>query len=205
MCASGASLRPPPRFAGFAEWREGWFRIYCDRHSMTTPNDAQPAHTGRKPFWKLRSLHLALVMALAGLLMWDQTPAPSNPPTGTPRGGSGLAQSYPANTESAQAAKPKSPALFRFGASYIAGFLFGWIFRKSIKFGLVLAGVATAAILVARQTGWIELDWAALQAHVSQSLAWLHGELGALKHFFLGYSPSTAAGCVGIFMGARHG
>jgi len=50
----------------------------------------------------------------------------------------------------------------------------------------------------------IELDWAGLQGHISQSLAWLHGELGAVKHFLLGYIPSAAAGCVGIFMGARY-
>lgn len=143
-------------------------------------------------------------MVLLGLLMWGRTPPESGPQAGVPRGSAGLTESSPAKAEAAKVAKPSSPALFRFGASYIAGFFFGWICRKSIKFGMLAAGAAAVAITVAKQIGLIELDWAALQAHISQSLAWLHGELGALKHFLMGYIPSTAAGCVGIFMGARH-
>ena len=171
---------------------------------MTNPDHTEPARSGRRPIWKARSLFIALGIMLVGLLMWARTPSGSGPQTGQPRGGSALAGESPAKAESGTAAKHTSPALFRFGASYIAGFFFGWICRKSIKFGLVVAGVATAAILVARHTGLIELDWAALQAHVSRSLGWLRGELGAVKHFLTGYLPSTAACCVGIFMGARH-
>ncbi len=116
-----------------------------------------------------------------------------------------MTESSPATAEPVKAAKPSSPALFRFGASYIVGFFFGWICRKSVKVGMLAAGAAAVAITVAKQTGLIELDWAALQAHISQSLSWLHGELGGVKHFVMGYIPSTAAGCIGIFMGARHG
>ena len=171
---------------------------------MTIPDDTQPARTGRRPFWKARSLAIALGMMLVGLLMWARTPSVSGPQAGLPRGGSALAESSPTKAEASTAAKPTSPALFRFGASYIAGFFFGWICRKSIKVGLMVAGAAAAVITVAKATGLIELDWASLQAHISQSLAWLHGELGAVKHFLTGYLPSTAACCVGIFMGARH-
>jgi uncharacterized membrane protein (Fun14 family) len=94
--------------------------------------------------------------------------------------------------------------LFRFGVSYLVGFFFGWACRKSIKFGMVAAGAAVAVITVAKRTGFIELDWASLQAHISQSLGWLHGELGAARHFLTGYLPSAAAGGVGIFLGTRH-
>ena len=171
---------------------------------MTAPENIEPAKTDRRPFWKARSLSIALGMVVVGLLMWERRVPQESPPTGVPRGGDALTESAPAKTEAVKAAKPRSPALFRFGASYIAGFFFGWMSRKSIKLGLLAAGAAAVAITVAKQTGFIDLDWAGLQGHISQSLAWLHGELGALKHFFLGYIPSTAAGCVGIFMGARH-
>jgi uncharacterized membrane protein (Fun14 family) len=171
---------------------------------MAIPGNTKPTRTGRPPFWKARSLFIALGMMLVGLLMWTRTPSGSGPQAGTPHGGSALAESSPAKAQSVAAAKPTSPALFRFGASYIAGFVFGWICRKSIKFGLMAAGAAAIVITVAKQTGFIDLDWASLQAHISQSLAWLHGELGAVRHFITGYLPSAAAGCVGIFMGARH-
>jgi uncharacterized membrane protein (Fun14 family) len=171
---------------------------------MTMLVNTEPARTGRPPFWKARSLAIALGMMLVGLLMWARTPSGSGPQAGTPRGGSALAESSPAKAAASTAAKPTSPALFRFGASYIAGFFFGWLCRKSIKFGLMAAGAAAVVITMAKQTGLVDLDWASLQAHISQSLAWLHGELGAVKHFLTGYLPSAAACCVGIFMGARH-
>jgi uncharacterized membrane protein (Fun14 family) len=171
---------------------------------MTIPDNTEPARAGRPPIWKARSLFIALGMMLVGLLMWTRTTAGSGPQAGTPRGGSALAGSSPAKGEASTVAKPTSPALFRFGATYIAGFFFGWICRKSIKFGLMATGAAAVAITVAKGTGLIVLDWASLQAHISQSLAWLHGELGAAKHFLTGYLPSTAACCVGIFMGARY-
>jgi uncharacterized membrane protein (Fun14 family) len=171
---------------------------------MMIPDNSEPARIAGQPFWRVRSLRIALGMMLVGLLMWARTPSGSGPQAGLPRGRSALAESSPAKAASSTAAKPKSPALFRFGASYIAGFFFGWLCRKSIKFGMIAAGAAAAAITVAKQTGLIELDWAALQAHISHSLAWLHGELGAARHFLTGYLPSAAAGCVGIFMGARH-
>ena len=136
--------------------------------------------------------------------MWERTPPETKPQAGAPRESAGFAESAQAKAEPVKVAKPKSPALFRFGASYIIGFFFGWTCRKSIKIAMLVAGAAVLAITVAKQTGIIELDWAGLQAHISQSLAWLHGELGAVKHFLLGYIPSATAGCIGIFMGARH-
>ncbi len=172
---------------------------------MTMPDDSAPTQARRRPIWKARSLLIALILVVLGLLTWTRTPSGQAPQAGAPAGGSALAESSPAQAGSSTAAKPKSPALFRFGVSYIAGFFFGWLCRKSIKVGLIAAGAAAAAIAVARHTGFIDLDWASLQAHVTQSLAWLHGELGAIKHLLTGYLPSAAAGCVGIFMGARRG
>jgi uncharacterized membrane protein (Fun14 family) len=170
---------------------------------MIMADNSEPARAGGQTILKARSLRIALGMVLLGLLMWTRTPASSGPQAGAPRGGSAPVASSPVKAGSITAAKPKSPALFRFGASYIADFFFGWLCRKSIRFGVAVAGAAAAAIAVAKQTGLIELDWASLQAHISQSLAWLHGELCALKHFLTGYLPSAAAGCFGIIMGAR--
>lgn len=126
------------------------------------------------------------------------------PQAGAATGGSAFVESSPAKEKSAPLAKSKSPALFRFGASYIVGFFFGWVCRKSIKQALVLVGVATALTALAKHTGVIDLDWASLQSDTSQSLAWLHGEVGTIKHFLEGYLPSAGAACLGIFMGARH-
>ncbi len=169
------------------------------------PDDSQPTKAPRRPVWKARSLLIALIMVGLGLLMWTRTPSDRSPHAGAPAGGSSLTESSPGKAGPSTAAKPTSPAFFRFGVSYIAGFFFGWICRKSLRIGLIAAGAAAVAITVAKHAGLIDLDWPSLQAHVSQSLAWLHGELGAAKTFLTGYLPSVAAGCVGIFMGARRG
>ena len=68
---------------------------------------------------------------------------------------------------------------------------------------LSLAATVVVVITVGKHSGVIDLDWAGLQANVTQSLGWLTGELGALKHFLTGYLPSAAATGIGIFMGAR--
>jgi len=98
----------------------------------------------------------------------------------------------------------KSSALFRLGFSYAGGFLIGWLFRKSLKLALLAAGVLALAVAAGKYSGMFNLDWAAIEAHTAQSLAWLKGELGAFKEFLTGYLPSAVVGFVGMFMGARH-
>ena len=39
-----------------------------------------------------------------------------------------------------------SPALMRFGGSYLGGFFIGWIFRRFVKFAIMLAGGALLII-----------------------------------------------------------
>ncbi len=166
-----------------------------------------PPETRKPPLWKSKSLLIALVITGLGLVLWHPwTPEPApKPKANLPPGVSSFSESPTAATPAEPPAQTASPAVFRFGASYLAGFFLGWFCRKSFKMALLLAGAATILLIFLQHTGKINLDWASIQAHISQSLAWLHGELGALKHFVTGYLPSTGAGLVGIFMGLRRG
>lgn len=137
---------------------------------------------------------------ILGLVLWgrdpfnrgtvsdDRSPVSSSLAAGNPPASSGV----------------KSSALFRFGFSYAGGFLIGWLFRKSLKLALLATGVVALAVAAGKYSGLFNLDWAAIETHTAQSLAWLKGELGAFKEFLTGYLPSAAVGLVGMFKGARH-
>jgi uncharacterized membrane protein (Fun14 family) len=96
-----------------------------------------------------------------------------------------------------------SPALFRFGLSYIAGFFLGYGLRRFIKVTVVVSVFVGGGILLLQQLGWIDLDWPSIESHFSDSFAWLKGQADALKVFVTGYVPSAAAAGVGVFLGAR--
>lgn len=122
---------------------------------------------------------------------------------GTIGGGRSLSSSSLATNRPAADSGVKSSALFRFGFSYAGGFLIGWLFRKSLKLALLAAGAVALAVAAGKYFGLFNLDWAAIEAHTAQSLAWLKGELGALKDFLTGYLPSAIVGFLGLLKGAR--
>jgi uncharacterized membrane protein (Fun14 family) len=98
-----------------------------------------------------------------------------------------------------------SPALFRFGLSYIAGFFLGYGLLRFMKVTLVMSVLAVGAVFLMRKAGWmdVDLDWNSVESHLSDSFGWLRGQAEALKVFITGYVPSAAAAGVGLFMGAR--
>ena len=163
------------------------------------PGAAQPEVPNRLPIWKSKSVVFSVAAIFFGLLLWGREPARQQSGTGSP----GSLTASVATDGHPHALKPSSPALFRLGAGYLGGFFFGWLLRRSLKMALALATTALVVIALGKHSGLIDLDWAGLQAHVTQSLEWVTGELGALKHFLTGYLPSAVATGIGIFMGAR--
>lgn len=96
-----------------------------------------------------------------------------------------------------------SPAVAGIGGSYLAGFFIGWASRRFLKMAALIAGGLLACIAVLENTGWIDLDWAAVESQISQSIAAVHRGAEGLKHLLSGYLPSTGAGAVGAFFGFR--
>jgi uncharacterized membrane protein (Fun14 family) len=96
-----------------------------------------------------------------------------------------------------------SPALARCGASYLGGFVIGWVCRRAIKITALAAGAILALIALLKSAGWIDLDWSAIERDVSQSLTWLLGEADSLKQLLTGYLPAAGAGTAGAFFGFR--
>ncbi|MFO0768497.1 MAG: FUN14 domain-containing protein [Nitrospiraceae bacterium] len=69
-----------------------------------------------------------------------------------------------------------SPAIARFGGSYIAGFFIGWALRRFVKLMVVLGALAIAAIALLKNAGWWTTDWAALERQVTDNAAALRLE-----------------------------
>ena len=96
-----------------------------------------------------------------------------------------------------------SPAIARFAGSYLGGFFIGWAFRRFIGAAALLAGGAIASVAVLKSTGWLDLDWGAVETHVAQGIVSIHQGAEGLKQALSGYLPSAGAGAAGVFFGFR--
>jgi uncharacterized membrane protein (Fun14 family) len=154
------------------------------------------------PPWQAKTVWVAAGLALLGLVLWVAIPK-KGPPPPMPSGQSTFAEASGEAVASQVHTMQGSPALFRFGISYIAGFFLGYGLRRFVKLTIILSLVAVAAVFLMRKAGWIDLDWGTVEAHLSDSFAWVKGQAEAVKVFVTGYVPSAIAVGVGLLMGAR--
>ena len=96
-----------------------------------------------------------------------------------------------------------SPAVAGIGGSYLAGFFIGWAFRRFLRMAALITGGLLAGIAVLEETGWIDLDWLAVETQITHAIAAAQQGAQGLKHILSGYLPSTGAGAVGMFFGFR--
>jgi uncharacterized membrane protein (Fun14 family) len=96
-----------------------------------------------------------------------------------------------------------SPAMAELGGSYLGGFLIGWAFRRFLKMAAMTVAVVLACLGAMKATGWIDVDWSAIEAQVSRTVQWLQGEAEGLKSILTGFLPSAGAAGAGSFFGFR--
>ena len=96
-----------------------------------------------------------------------------------------------------------SPAVTGIGSSYLGGFFIGWAFRRFLKIAALISGGLLASIAILENTGWIDLDWMAIETQINQGIAAVHRGAEGLKHILSGYLPSTGAAAAGVFFGFR--
>jgi uncharacterized membrane protein (Fun14 family) len=169
---------------------------------MAGKNSAGDSGELGNPPWRAKTLWVASGLALLGLILWVAVPK-EGPPPSAPGGQTSLAQASGEAVATQVHSWQGSPALFRFGLSYIAGFFLGYGLRRFVKITVLLCLLAVGAVFVVQHFGWVQFDWAGIQSHVSESFAWLRGQAEAIKVFIMGYVPSAAAAGVGLLFGAR--
>ena len=96
-----------------------------------------------------------------------------------------------------------SPTVAQLGGSYLGGYLIGWAFRRFLKMAAMMVAVGLALIGALKTTGWVDVDWTAIEAQISQTVQWLHGEAQGLRNLLAGFLPSAGAAGAGSFFGFR--
>lgn len=96
-----------------------------------------------------------------------------------------------------------SPAMAQIGGSYLGGFLIGWAFRRFLRMAAMLVAVVLGCMALLKATGWIDVDWSALEGQISRAVQWLHGEAEGLRNVLTGFLPSAGAAGAGTFFGFR--
>jgi hypothetical protein len=67
----------------------------------------------------------------------------------------------------------------------------------------LIAGGLLTCIAVLKSTGWIDLDWTAVEVQVSHGIAAIHQGVDGLRQLLSGYLPSAGAAAIGLFFGFR--
>lgn len=180
--------------------------VFCagavTQQGMAGDHSDSSVQRGGNPPWQAKTLWIAAGLSLLGLILWVAIPG-NGPPPPVPSTQSGLAEASGEAVASSVYSAQGSPALFRLGLSYIAGFFLGYGLRRFVKMTILLSLVACAAVFLMRKAGWIDLDWGSIESHLNDSFAWLKGQAEALKVFVTGYVPSAAAAGAGLIIGGR--
>ena len=69
--------------------------------------------------------------------------------------------------------------------------------------GLAQLASGILSIAAVKMSGAIDLDWNAIEASITHSLAWLQGKADGFKEVLTGYLPSAGAGGAGTYFGFR--
>lgn len=156
-----------------------------------------------RPPWRARTVWIAAGLALLGVVLWVGLPEPVADEVARSGVESGLTDMAGESVTEGVESWRGSPALFRFGLSYMAGFFLGYGLRRFIGRTIVGLGLAVGVVFVIQHFGWVQLDWGSIESHLKESFAWLQGQAEALRVFVMGYVPSAGAAGVGLFLGAR--
>ncbi len=156
--------------------------------------------------WRSKSVLAALAAVGVGLGLWV-----SDIKNGPPQNEAGQATTNaPAITPSAAANTSTSvtqwnwskpfPLYVRMGASYVAAYCIGWLFRRVVKLILVFSVLAIAVLAYGKFAGW---DMTHTQEQVKQGGEWARHTAATEKDRFKSLLPSATAGAVGTFIGFR--
>jgi uncharacterized membrane protein (Fun14 family) len=90
------------------------------------------------------------------------------------------------------------PFYVRMGASYVAAYCIGWLFRRLMRLILVVCALAIALLAYGKFAGW---DMTHTQEQVKHSGEWARHTATVEKDHLKSLLPSATTGAVGMFMG----
>lgn len=97
-----------------------------------------------------------------------------------------------------------SPAITRFGGSFVIGFIIAFMLRKVLRWSLLVAGAVGVAFIVARQSGYFQgANLEGMEKQAQEGLDQAGKAAVTAKDWLMGYVPSAGAALTGMFFGAR--
>ncbi|MEZ6235654.1 MAG: FUN14 domain-containing protein [Phycisphaerales bacterium] len=131
---------------------------------------------------------------------------PGGSPLPGTTGGSGTPTGTDPGTESGEGSDPLdlySPAVFRLGFSFFAGFAMAYALRQFVKITVATLGVVLLGLFGLQYAGLIQVDWGLLEGKFDAAAAFLRDQTESFTAFVRGYLPSTASAATGAFLGFR--
>lgn len=163
---------------------------------------------GKKPVWVWLLVVVSVGLMAAGLLL----PMFAG---GEPSGGTAARGSVPVAGLSGEASvsgvaddardtlRDWSPAIFRLGFSFFAGFAVAAALRVAFKFAVMVAGFVILAVLGLQYAGMVNVNWNSISDQYDGVAAYLSGQFKSFSTFAQGVLPSASAAAVGLVAGWR--
>jgi uncharacterized membrane protein (Fun14 family) len=98
-----------------------------------------------------------------------------------------------------------SPAIFRLGFSFFAGFCIAFALRTFLRLTMVVAGVVLLLLFGLQYAGFVEVNWGKIGADYDSFVAWLSAQVRSFHAFITGYLPSSASAAAGLLLGFKGG
>jgi uncharacterized membrane protein (Fun14 family) len=100
-------------------------------------------------------------------------------------------------------ARDWSPALFKLGFSFFAGFCIAAALRLFFKAAAAFIGLVLLATFALQYAGLIHINWSDVAQQGEGVLAWLKSQTATFRQFILGQLPSAGSAAAGLFVGWR--
>jgi hypothetical protein len=160
--------------------------------------------TGDGP-WRSKSVLAALAVVVVGLGFWcsDIKSKPSHNDTNNAAAHApGVTASQPDGAPTGPHWNWSKPFPFyvRMGASYVAGFCLGWLFRRVLRLILVVSALAIALLAYGKLAG---CDMTRPQEQIKHGSEWAQHEASAKMDYLKHLLPSATTGGIGVFWGFR--
>jgi uncharacterized membrane protein (Fun14 family) len=150
--------------------------------------------------WRSKSVLAAIAVIAVGLGLWVSNIKNNPPPDETNQATTNAPSITPLDSGSHWNWSKPFPVYVRMGASYVAAYCIGWLFRRVMRLILVAGVLVIALLAYGKFAGW---DMTHTQEQVKQGGEWARHTATAEKDHLKGLLPSATAGAVGMFMGFR--
>jgi len=118
-------------------------------------------------------------------------------------GGADVGDGQTEGGEDAGSLRTFSPAIFRLGFSFVAGFALAYAARTFLRISLLAMGVFLLALFGLEYAEVITVNWDTMREHYDTFASSIGSSFSDFRTFITGRLPSSAAGVAGLVLGFR--